>query len=172
MASVQQELHMFSFRVEVNITETVRKTFAVKFWLYSLRYPTHHFAITPEISWACNSNNVKYVLYQQQNSEHRNPTSPVEYKWKKSVCVWWNKLSDLLLQYSFHLLVLKVVCDGGEEVPGVVTLQRAAAVWKGSHDGFVVAEDLQTAQEQRFTLTSWHHHLVEENFTTETLILT
>lgn len=63
------------------------------------------------------------------------------------------------MQHSLHLLALQVVCDGGEEVPGVVALQRAAAVWKGGHDGFVVTEDLQTAQEQRLTLTSWHHHL-------------
>lgn len=46
---------------------------------------------------------------------------------------------------------------------GVVALQRTAAIWKGSHDGFVVAEDLQTGEEQRFTLTSWDHHLGEGN---------
>lgn len=83
-----------------------------------------------------------------------------------------HKLSDLLLQYSLHLPVLQVVCDGGEEVAGVVALQRAAAVWESRHDGLVVAEDLQTGQEQLFTLASWHHHLGEGNVTAETLIQT
>ncbi len=74
-----------------------------------------------------------------------------------------HKLCDLLLQHRLHLLVLQVVCDGGEEVSRVVALQQAAAVGESSHDGFIVAEDLQTAEEQRFTLASWHHHLREGN---------
>lgn len=42
---------------------------------------------------------------------------------------------------------------------GVVALQRAAAVWESSHDGLVVAEDLQAGEEQRLTLAAWHHNL-------------
>ena len=74
----------------------------------------------------------------------------------------WHQLSDLLLQHRLHLLALQVVSDGGEEVAGVVALQRAAAVRERRHDGLVVAEDLQAAQEQRLALASWHHHLEEE----------
>lgn len=60
-----------------------------------------------------------------------------------------HKLSDFLLQNSLHLLVVQILSDGGEEVAGVVSLCRAAAVWESSHDGLVVTEDLQAAQEQR-----------------------
>lgn len=42
---------------------------------------------------------------------------------------------------------------------GVVALQWGAAVWEGGHNGLVLTEDLQTREEQRLTLASWHHHL-------------
>lgn len=70
-----------------------------------------------------------------------------------------HKLSDLLLEHCLHVLVAQVVCDGGEEVACVVALRVAAALWESRHDGLVVAEDLQAAQEQRLRLASWHHHL-------------
>lgn len=70
-----------------------------------------------------------------------------------------HQLRDLLLQHRLHLQVLQVVCDGGEEASGVCTLERAAAVWESSHDCLIVAEDLQTGQEQGLTLSSWNHHL-------------
>lgn len=70
-----------------------------------------------------------------------------------------HKLSDLLLEHCLHVLVAQVVCDGGEEVACVVALRVAAALWESRHDGLVVAQDLQAAQEQRLRLASWHHHL-------------
>lgn len=42
---------------------------------------------------------------------------------------------------------------------GVVALQQSAGVGESSHDGLVVAQDLQAAEEQRLALTSRHHHL-------------
>lgn len=42
---------------------------------------------------------------------------------------------------------------------GVVTLQQSAGVGESSHDGLVVAQDLQAGEEQRLALTSRHHHL-------------
>lgn len=48
---------------------------------------------------------------------------------------------------------------------GVADLQRGAAVRESNHNGLVVTKDLQTAEEQRLTLASRHHHLEKRHFT-------
>lgn len=50
---------------------------------------------------------------------------------------------------------------------GVVALQQSACIGESSHDGFVVAEYLKAAEEQRLTLTSGHHHLGENKSVTD-----
>ncbi|KAJ7990282.1 hypothetical protein DPEC_G00298700 [Dallia pectoralis] len=63
------------------------------------------------------------------------------------------------MQHSLHLAVPQIVRDGGEEVPGVPTLQVRAAAGMGDQDGLVVCQDLQSTQKQGLALSAWHHHL-------------